>query len=300
MVRIAFDKIYSHPLPEGHRFPMLKYELIPEQLMYEGSITGANLFTPATCNEEVVLWTHDKAYYQKLIEQTLSASEQRKIGFPQSPALTQRELIITQGTIDCCHFAFEHGTALNVAGGTHHAFAEKGEGFCLLNDMAAASNYLLKKKLAKSILIIDLDVHQGNGTAKLFENETRVFTFSMHGEHNYPFHKEKSNLDIPLKDGTDDNGYLGILKETLPKLIEQVKPDFTFFLSGVDILETDKFGKLKVTLNGCRQRDEIVFTELKKHQIPVTVAMGGGYSPDVKTIVEAHCNTFRLAIDMFN
>jgi len=300
MVKIAFDKIYAHPLPEGHRFPMLKYELIPEQLLYEGRIAEANLFAPAACTEEIVLWTHEKGYYQKLIELTLSASEQRKIGFPQSSSLTQRELVITQGTIDCCHYALQHGAALNVAGGTHHAFAERGEGFCLLNDMAVASNYLLKKKLAKKILIIDLDVHQGNGTAKLFEQEPNVFTFSMHGEHNYPFHKEKSDLDIPLKDGINDKDYLNILQETLPKLIEQVKPDFAFYLSGVDILETDKFGKLKVTLNGCKQRDEIVFTALQQHQIPVTVAMGGGYSPDVKVIVEAHCNTFRIAIDMYN
>jgi acetoin utilization deacetylase AcuC-like enzyme len=300
MVKIAYAKIYAHPLPEGHRFPMLKYELIPGQLLHEGVITEANIFSPTVCDEEVVLWTHDKAYYEKLINQTLSASEQRKIGFPQSPQLTQRELMIAQGTIDCCHYAFEHGIALNVAGGTHHAFAERGEGFCLLNDMAIAANYLLKKGLAKQILIIDLDVHQGNGTAKLFEHEPRVFTFSMHGEHNYPFHKERSDLDIPLKDGTGTNTYLDILQGTLPSLIEKTKPDFAFYLSGVDILDTDKFGKLKVSINGCRQRDEMVFTELKKRKIPVAVTMGGGYSPDVKVIVEAHCNTFRLAVDMFN
>jgi acetoin utilization deacetylase AcuC-like enzyme len=300
MVKVAYDKIYGHPLPEGHRFPMLKYELIPGQLLHEGVIKEENIFCPTICNKEIVLWTHDGGYYEKLINQTLSASEQRKIGFPQSPQLTQRELMIAQGTIDCCHYAFEHGIALNVAGGTHHAFAERGEGFCLLNDMAIAANYLLKRGLAKQILIIDLDVHQGNGTAKLFEHEPRVFTFSMHGEHNYPFHKEKSDLDIPLKDGTDTNTYLGILQETLPSLIEQVKPDFAFYLSGVDILETDKFGKLKVTLNGCKQRDEMVFGELKKRKIPVAVAMGGGYSPDVKVIVEAHCNTFRLAVDLFS
>jgi acetoin utilization deacetylase AcuC-like enzyme len=189
--------------------------------------------------------------------------------------------------------------ALNVAGGTHHAYANRGEGFCLLNDMAVAANYLLHQKQVKQILIIDLDVHQGNGTAKIFENNSNVFTFSMHGEHNYPFHKERSDLDIPLKDGTDTSTYLSMLKEELPKLIDKVKPDFAFFLSGVDILETDKFGKLKVTLQGCKQRDEIVFSLLHQHQIPVTVAMGGGYSPDVRTIVEAHCNTFKTAIDIY-
>lgn len=207
--------------------------------------------------------------------------------------------MITQGTIDCCSYAFEYGVALNVAGGTHHAFADRGEGFCLLNDMAVAANYLLHQKKAKKIIIIDLDVHQGNGTAKLFEQNKAVFTFSMHGAHNYPFHKEHSDLDLPLKDGTTGTEYLSLLKDTLPQLIKTVEPDFAFYLSGVDILETDKFGKLKVTLDECRQRDEFVFHTLRTNNIPVTVAMGGGYSPDVRTIVEAHCNTFRLAAAMY-
>lgn len=299
MLKIAYNPIYSHPLPENHRFPMLKYELIPGQLLYEGSITLHNLFSPDPCREEIVLWTHDKNYFNKLIHQTLTPSEQRKIGFPQSPALTQRELIITQGTIECCHYALQYGVALNVAGGTHHALFDRGEGFCLLNDMAVASNYLLKKQLAKQILIIDLDVHQGNGTAKLFEHNPAVFTFSMHGQHNYPFHKEKSDLDIPLKDGIGDTIYLNLLSTTLPELISKVKPDFAFFLSGVDILDTDKFGKLKVSPDGCRKRDEIVLSLLKQNNIPVTIALGGGYSTDIKIIVEAHCNTFRLAKEIF-
>lgn len=278
---------------------MLKYELIPAQLMHEGTITSNNLFTPASCTDEIVLLTHTKEYLDKLKHQTLSEKEQRHIGFPQSPQLTERELIITQGTIDCCLAALETGVALNVAGGTHHAFANRGEGFCLLNDFATAANYLLQQQLAKKILIVDLDVHQGNGTAKLFENNNRVYTFSMHGAHNYPFHKETSDLDIGLKDGTDDNIYLPLLKNTLSMLMEKVKPDFVFYLSGVDILSTDKFGKLKISMAGCKQRDEIVFSALQQHQIPCTVAMGGGYSWDVKIIVEAHCNTFRLAKDIY-
>lgn len=299
-LRIAFAPIYAHPLPEGHRFPMLKYELIPEQLLYEGTITTENIFSPQPCIDEIVLWTHDAAYLDKLKNQQLSAREQRRIGFPQSPGLTLRELIITQGTIDCCLFAMENGVSLNVAGGTHHAFADRGEGFCMLNDFAVAANYLLRKNMSKKILIIDLDVHQGNGTASIFKEEERVFTFSMHGEHNYPFHKEKSDLDIPLRDGTDDTEYLALLQQNLPQLIRDVKPDFAFFLSGVDILSTDKFGKLKVSVNGCRQRDEIVFNLLKKNNIPCTVAMGGGYSADVKIISEAHCNTYRIAKDIYD
>ena len=299
ILHIAYHPIYAHPLPEGHRFPMLKYELIPEQLVHEGTITQANLFAPQSCKEDIVLLTHTEAYIKKLKQQTLSEREQRHIGFPQSPILTEREFIITQGTINCCEAAIKNGVSLNVAGGTHHAFADRGEGFCMINDFAVAANYLLHNSIVKKILIVDLDVHQGNGTAKIFENDKRVFTFSMHGAHNYPFHKEQSDLDIGLKDGTTNEIYLPLLKKTLATLLKEVKPDFAFYLAGVDILETDKFGKLKITVTGCRQRDEIVFAQLIAAGVPCAVSLGGGYSADVKIITEAHCNTFRLAKDMY-
>jgi acetoin utilization deacetylase AcuC-like enzyme len=298
-MKIAYDNIYAHPLPEGHRFPMLKYELIPEQLLHEGTITNSHIFSPEPCMDEIILLTHDPEYLAKLKEQRLTDREQRKIGFPQSPELTLRELIITQGTIDCCHHAMRDGVALNVAGGTHHAYRDRGEGFCLLNDMATASNYLLAKNLKERILIIDLDVHQGNGTARIFEDVDEVFTFSMHGAHNYPFHKETSNLDIPLPDGIMDNEYLSLLRENLERILDDFKPDFAFYLSGVDILSTDKFGKLKITPQGCQERDEIVFRKLLGRSIPCTVAMGGGYSPDIRHIVDAHCNTYRSARNIY-
>lgn len=300
MIQIAFDPIYAHPLPENHRFPMLKYELIPRQLLHEGTCTAAHFFRPAPCTNAVVLDTHDAVYFDKLLQQQLSAAEQRRIGFPQSPELIKRELIITQGTIDIALHALKHGAALNIAGGTHHAFAERGEGFCLLNDMAVASNYLLKNKLCHKILIIDLDVHQGNGTAKLMERQPAVFTFSMHGRSNYPFHKEKSDLDTALENGTSGALYLSLLEAQLPQIIEAFEPDFAFYLAGVDILETDKLGRLKVSLADCKKRDAFVLKTLKKHAIPVAVALGGGYSEDIKIIVEAHCNTFRLAVDLFD
>jgi acetoin utilization deacetylase AcuC-like enzyme len=298
-IYIAYDPIYAHPLPVGHRFPMLKYELIPEQLLYEGLISAQDLHAPVECPHGIILATHTTEYLNKLLQLTLSAKEQRHIGFPQSAALTRRELMITQGTIDCCLHALKHGVALNVAGGTHHAFPDHGEGFCLLNDFAVAANYLLQEQLAKKILIIDLDVHQGNGTAKIFSNDTRVFTWSMHGRHNYPFHKEVSDLDTPLEDGTGDDQYLSLLKKTLPQLIESVEPDFACYLCGVDVLSTDAFGKLKVSTAGCAERDRFVFDCLNRHQIPCTVAMGGGYSPDIKDIVTAHVNTFKAAISFF-
>jgi acetoin utilization deacetylase AcuC-like enzyme len=299
-IKIAWAPIYAHPLPEGHRFPMLKYELIPGQLLHEGTITQQNIFAPTTCSDVIVLLTHDAAYLQKLHTLTLTEREQRHIGFPQSKQLIERELIIAQGTIDCCLYALQNGVALNVAGGTHHAFTNRGEGFCLLNDMAIAANYLLHKNIVKKIAIIDLDVHQGNGTAKIFDNNNNVYTFSMHGGHNYPFIKETSDWDIPLADGTNDETYLKLLAGALQKILSEVKPQFVFYLSGVDVLATDKYGKLKLTLQGCAQRDRMVFDALKQNGVPCTVAMGGGYSTDVKIITEAHCNTFRIAKEVFD
>src|SRR6476619_3258428 len=277
-LHIAFDPVYAHPLPEGHRFPMSKYDLIPGQLMYEGTIHSASLFQPLPCRDFDILLTHDEAYLKRLKDQTLSPKEQIQIGFPQSPALTHRELVITQGTIDCCQHAFQNGISINVAGGTHHAFRDRGEGFCLLNDFAVAANYLLHHKLTEKILIIDLDVHQGNGTASIFKDHPGVFTFSMHGKNNYPFHKEKSDLDIELPDGIKDPAYLDLLDQSVRKILQQFDPSFAFYLSGVDVLETDKFGKLKVSLAGCKQRDAYVFNFLKQYNIPCVVAMGGGYS----------------------
>lgn len=296
---IAYDPIFAHPLPEGHRFPMAKYELIPQQLLREGVVTPAQFHQPQPVTEETILLTHTAAYWQKLKHQTLSDKEQRRIGLPQSPALTLREMKICQGTIDCALYALENGIALNIAGGTHHAFADRGEGFCLMNDFGVAANYLLHHQLVKRVLVIDLDVHQGNGTAALFEGNDHVFTCSMHGEHNYPFHKETSNWDIPLPDGIGDEEYLGHLSKLLPVVINEVAPDIVFYLSGVDVLETDRYGKLKVTEDGCRCRDEMVFSALKHYQIPCAVAMGGGYSPQLRHIVNAHCNTFKAAAAIF-
>jgi acetoin utilization deacetylase AcuC-like enzyme len=300
MLKIAYTEIYQHSLPEGHRFPMLKYELIPKQLLYEGIITTENLFEPTLCGEENILLTHETEYWQRMKNLELTEREMRKVGFPLSAQLVEREITIMQGTIDCALFALQYGCAMNVAGGTHHAFTNKGEGFCLLNDMAIAANYLLKNKLAVRILIVDLDVHQGNGTAQIFQNNKNVFTLSMHGKNNYPFHKEISDLDIELPDGINDDDYLALLYKNLPDVIKKHQPDFIFYLCGVDILSTDKFGKLNVTTEGCKQRDIFVFEQCKANNIPVACAMGGGYSPKIADIVNAHSNTFKAAINLFD
>ena len=298
-LHIAFDRVYAHPLPEGHRFPMLKYELIPEQLLYEGVITSDNLFSPAEVDEETILLTHDKSYWDQLRTLTLPVPQQKRIGFPLTAELVQREKMIAQGTIDGCQFAFDNGVAFNVAGGTHHAGTNWGEGFCMLNDQAIAANYLLANDLARSILIIDLDVHQGNGTAQIFAGDPRVFTFSMHGANNFPMRKPKSDLDIALPDGTSDDDFLRLLKTALPKLIEQQNPDFIFFLAGVDVLTTDALGKIALSKHACQSRDRMVFETCIRHHTPVQVSMGGGYSPDIKDVVEAHCNTFKTALELY-
>ena len=298
MGRIAWHPLYAHPLPEGHRFPMLKYELIPEQLLHEGVITREQLFEPSAAKEASVLLAHDPVYWAQLRDLSLPAKEQRRIGFPLNAQLLERELRIAQGTIDGAVFAQSNGIAFNVAGGTHHAGSNWGEGFCLLNDQAIAAHYLLNKGLSKRILIIDLDVHQGNGTAEIFEKEDRVFTFSMHGDKNFPFRKEVSNLDIPLEDGLKDDQFLAKLEAALPELLKH-QPDFVFYLSGVDVLETDKLGKLALSKEGCKIRDRMVFGFCKDHNLPVQVSMGGGYSPNIKDIVEAHCHTFKIGLDIF-
>lgn len=299
MIKIAHHPLYAHPLPVGHRFPMLKYELIPEQLLHEGTILPSNLFAPELLAESDIIATHDADYWLQLKNLTLPAKEQRRIGFPLNQQLIEREVRIAKGTIDGALFAKQFGIAFNVAGGTHHAGSNWGEGFCMLNDQAIAANYLLNNGLAKRILIIDLDVHQGNGTAEIFLNEPRVFTFSMHGAQNFPFRKEKSDLDIPLANATRDEEFLSKLQEVLPQIIKNHQPDFVFFLAGVDVLETDTLGKLSLSKNACKKRDQIVFETCLKHHLPVQVSMGGGYSADIKVIVDAHCNTFRVATNLY-
>lgn len=298
MFPIAFHPIYKHPLPEGHRFPMLKYELLPQQLLHEGIALKTDFFEPEIIPIETVLRIHTKEYVSDLLDLTLDARAARKIGFPLSKELVERELRIAQGTILGSEKAFETKVAFNIAGGTHHAYSNRGEAFCLLNDQAIAAQYLLDKKLAKKILIIDLDVHQGNGTAEIFQKNDNVFTFSVHGKSNYPFKKETSDLDIAFEDNTSDEDFLKTISEIIPKLIAQQKPDFIFYLAGVDILASDKLGKLGCSVDGCKKRDAIVFQNCERYQIPVQVSMGGGYSPEIKTIIEAHANTYRVAKDI--
>lgn len=299
MLQIAFSPIYEYPLPKGHRFPMDKYSLIPQQLIYEGTVQEKQFFHPDPISEEIILLTHSAKYWEDLKNQTLSEKEIRAIGFPMTPLLVERGRHIAAGTLQCVEYAIKHGISMNAAGGTHHAFKEKGEGFCVFNDIAIAANYLIHSNKFNNILIVDLDVHQGNGSASIFNGQGQVFTFSMHGAKNYPFRKEASHLDIGLPDGTEDDAYLKILFNILPRVIDQHRPELIFYQAGVDILTTDRLGRLSVSREGCRKRDKYVMEICKKNKIPLVVTMGGGYSPQLSHIIEAHANTFRTATEVY-
>jgi acetoin utilization deacetylase AcuC-like enzyme len=299
MLKIAWSPKYCHPLPKGHRFPMDKYNLLPEQLLYEGTVKDENFFSPVALEERWITNTHQRDYLEKLKNQTLTKSEIRKTGFPLSDALVEREIHIMHGSVKAALYALEYGVAMNIAGGTHHAFTDRGEGFCLLNDIAISANYLLENDLSHKILVVDLDVHQGNGTAEIFQNDNRVFTFSMHGASNYPMHKEKSDLDVGLPDKIEDKAYLKILDVHLKSLLQKVGPDFMIFQSGVDVLESDKLGRLGLSIQGCRERDKMVFEVAQENQIPVMCCMGGGYSERISQIIDAHANTYRLAQEIY-
>ena len=231
MIFIAYHPCYELELPKGHRFPMDKYPMLRKQLIYEGTFSKENFFTPQKLDKNIIEKVHDKNYVKKLLTLSLNKSEARKIGFPLSNKLINREMTIAGGTFECCIKAFDNGISFNIAGGTHHAFSDRAEAFCLLNDQAIAAQHLINKFNIRKILIIDLDVHQGNGTAEIFRKNKKVFTFSMHGKKNYPFQKIKSDLDIELLDGTEDQQYLDILNEKLNIIFDKIKPEFIFYLS---------------------------------------------------------------------
>ncbi|SMB98429.1 Histone deacetylase [Hymenobacter roseosalivarius DSM 11622] len=297
---LATSDRYTLDLPPGHRFPIAKYALIREQLLWQGIAPQTDFYDPGLCAEEDILRVHTAEYWHKVRDQRLAPAEVRRLGLPQSEQLVRRSLSSSAGTLQSALKALKDGVALNLAGGTHHAFADRGEGFCVLNDMAIAAAHLLHHGLARQVLVVDLDVHQGDGTASIFQQEPRVFTFSMHAGANYPLRKEKSDLDVELALGTGDAEYLERLRAILPGLVADIQPDFVFFQAGVDVLATDKLGKLALTQIGCRLRDEFVLGLCQDHHLPVAVSMGGGYSERLADIVDAHCNTFRVAYEVWS
>jgi acetoin utilization deacetylase AcuC-like enzyme len=300
MIKVFCNDNYHLELPPNHRFPMEKYRLIQEQLLYEGTFTTEQFISPQPAKYEQINRVHIAEYINKLEKGLLTKHEIRRSGFPYSKALVIREKLITGGTIEATKSALEYGVAFNLAGGTHHAYPDHAEGFCIFNDIAVAATDYIHYNPNHKVLIIDLDVHQGNGTAYIFQNESRVYTFSMHGAKNYPLHKEKSDLDIELPDDITDEQYLELVKTNVYQLIESVKPNFVYYLSGVDILANDTLGKVSISMSACRERDIIVFEALYNKSLPVAVSMGGGYADRIRDIVEAHCNTYRVASNIYD
>jgi len=283
-MRIAFHPSYIHPLPANHRFPMVKYHNLKQFCDTHWANQNNWLITPEPMPCHLLNTTHSEEYLQKLQKGTLSKLEERKLGFPWSKELWERELRIVQGTWELIRYVFENQSfGINLAGGTHHAFRDRGEGFCLLNDLAIGANL--------GIQGIDLDVHQGNGTAKLMENTPQCFTFSMHAQKTYPLQKEKSDLDLAFAPNTTDEHYLTELELHLTILLSEIKPEIILFNAGVDILEGDEVGTLKISLEGCRKRDEMVFSHAAQHGIPVVTTMGGGYQKNIDIITQAHIQT---------
>lgn len=300
MYSIAFHPQYIHPVPQGHRFPMLKYDLLPRQLVHRGIVQETQFFEPGMVALEHVCKVHDPLYVNRFVQLELSAQEGRRIGFIQDQAIVARERLLVQGTIDGAMNALKDGIAFNIAGGTHHASITHGEGFCMLNDQAIAARYLLDHTTVKKVLIIDLDVHQGNGTADIFEDSAEVFTFSMHGAANYPFHKSRSHLDVALETDTGDETYLSVLADSLALIRQRFQPDFIFYQAGVDILGSDKMGKLNCSLATCMQRDRMVMEFAQSLKVGMQCSMGGGYSPEITTILDAHTNTYLVARELYS
>jgi acetoin utilization deacetylase AcuC-like enzyme len=295
-MKVCYSDRYQVPLLPTHPFPMQKYRLVRNRLLDEGSITHWHLIEPALAADEDILLVHERAYWQRCKKGALTAAEMRRIGFPWSPALVHRSQAAVQGTLVAAQNALRDGVASNLAGGTHHAYPDHGEGYCVLNDIAIATRVLQREGLARRVAIIDCDVHQGNGTAAIFQGDPDVFTFSMHGAKNFPLRKEQSTLDVNLPDGLGDEAYLQLLAQHVPALLHEFQPDFVFYQAGVDPHERDRLGKLKLTHAGLQQRDEFVIGACRQAGIPVVTTMGGGYGKDIQDTVEGHCNTVRTAL----
>ncbi|HEX8734151.1 MAG TPA: histone deacetylase [Pyrinomonadaceae bacterium] len=296
--RIFYSPYYYADIGENHVFPIKKFELVRDKLLAEGTLQKEEISEPEPAAVEDVLLVHTEDYVKRLIDGELTAKEIRRLGLPWSKSLVRRSLLATSGTINAARHALANNVSSNLAGGTHHAFPDRGEGFCVLNDVAVAIKVLQKEKLAEKFLIIDCDVHQGNGTAFIFQNSPEVFTFSMHGAKNYPLHKEQSTLDLELPDGTGDAEFLEILQEALPRVFLH-NPDLVFYLGGADPFEKDKLGRLKLTKEGLRRRDEMVLEYAREREVPIVTTMSGGYALDINDTVEIHSNTIRAVKKVF-
>ena len=297
-VKVFYSDHFVLPLPEGHRFPMKKYSMLRERVERGGICKNGELRAPHAVTDEEILRAHDPGYLERVVAGTLTDREMRRIGFPWSQRMVERSRRASGGTLDAARIALSEGIATNLAGGTHHAFADRGEGFCVLNDSAIAAHALLAEGLVEKVVVLDTDVHQGNGTAAIVRGDDRVFTFSIHGAKNYPFHKEKSDLDAPLPDGASDDAFLLALGERLERMLDLEDWSLAIFLAGADPFEGDKLGRLRVTKSGLAERDRMVLEGCRERDIPVAVTMAGGYAREVEDTVDIHFQTVKRASDV--
>lgn len=297
--RVFYSPYYYADIGEGHVFPIKKFELVRDKLLAEGTLRQEELSEPTRAAVEDLLLVHTEDYITRLQNGTLTPKEIRKLGLPWSESLVRRSFYAISGTITAARLALETGIASNLAGGTHHAYPDRGEGYCVLNDVAVAIRVLQRDGLARRFLIIDLDVHQGDGTAFIFQDVPEVFTFSMHGAKNYPLFKKQSTLDIELADKTGDAEYLETLGEVLPRLLIH-DPDIIFYLAGADPYENDKLGRLGLSIDCLQQRDRMVLDFAARNGVPAVTTMSGGYAANIADTVEIHCNTIRAVKETFS
>jgi acetoin utilization deacetylase AcuC-like enzyme len=306
-MKAFYSDTFVLPLPETHRFPMAKYQLLRQELVEQGVIAPRDLEVPEPAAWDDLRLVHDADYVDRVAGGTLPTEVQRRIGFPWSPEMVERSRRSVGATIAAAREVVGarpsirsaragHAVAANLAGGTHHAFSDRGEGYCVFNDVAVAARVLQRDGLTHRAVVVDCDVHQGNGTASIFRDDPSVFTLSLHGAHNFPFKKEVSDLDVTFGDGAGDDEYLSALAAHLPHVLDAHRPDLVFYLAGADPYENDRLGRLKLTIKGLQTRDRMVFSACRQRDLPIVITMSGGYCPDVHAIVSIHLNTIREAI----
>ncbi len=297
-MKIFYSDHFVLPLPEGHRFPMVKYSMLHERISEMGNSFANELLAPRAVTDEEILRAHTPAYLDRVVDGTISAKEMRRIGFPWTELMVERSRRASGGTLDACRAALEDGLAANLAGGTHHAFAHRGEGYCIFNDSVIAARALQAEGLVQNVVVIDTDVHQGNGTAAILEDDDSIFTFSIHGEKNFPFHKERSDLDLPLPDGANDGEFLDALQKGLEKSLDTAEANMAIYLAGADPFVGDKLGRLSVSKEGLAERDRMVLETCRGGGLPVVATMAGGYAKEVEDTVDIHLQTVRCASEL--
>jgi acetoin utilization deacetylase AcuC-like enzyme len=297
-VHVFYTPRYYAEIGQGHIFPIRKFELVRDQLLAEGTLHPDEIVEPSPASLEDVLLVHTEDYVSRLRNGELTTKEIRRLGLPWSESLVRRSFYAVGGTLAATTASLTYGYSSNLAGGTHHSFADRGEGFCVLNDVAIAIRALRARKLIQRAAIVDCDVHQGNGTATIFAGDADTFTFSMHGANNYPLFKAQSTLDVELPDGTGDAAYLETLATHLPRVFAS-DPEIIFYLAGADPYEKDKLGRLALTIDGLRERDAYVLRECYEREVPIVTVMSGGYGKNIDDTVEIHCNTIRMVKEIF-